>query len=145
MGLRIALLAAIWIACGCSSSGSEGSLRPASVQPTEAPSGGPTAGPTVGPTQGPTASPGNVDLPASIVDAVVADIARIASLPVDQVTVVSAAPVTFPDGGLGCPEPGKVYIQVLVEGFRIVAKAGGTTYDYRGTGPDSFRRCTTGG
>jgi hypothetical protein len=34
---------------------------------------------------------------------------------------------------------------VLVEGFRIVAKAGGTTYDYRGTGPDSFRRCTTGG
>lgn len=137
MGLRIALLATIWMVCGCSSSGSGGSLRPASVQPSDAP--------TAGLTSGPTASPGTNDLPASIVDAVVADVARIAGVPVDQVTVVSAESVTFPDGGLGCPEPGMVYIQVLVEGFKIVAEAGGTTYDYRGTGPESFRRCTGGG
>jgi len=141
MGLRIALLATIWIACGCSSSGSQGSLTPWSVQPSAVP----TVGPSSGPATGPIASPGNVNLPAPIVDAVVADIARIAGVPVDQVTVISGESVTFPDGGLGCPEPGKVYIQILVEGFKIVAEAGGTRYDYRGTGPDSFRRCTTGG
>jgi hypothetical protein len=32
------------------------------------------------------------------------------------------------------------YTQALVDGYRIVAEAGGTTYDYRGTG-STFRLC----
>ena len=81
-------------------------------------------------------------LPASIVDPVVADIARRAGVPVDQVAVQSAEAVTFPDGGLGCPVPGMAYPQVQVDGYRIVAVAAGTTYDYRGSAPGTFRLCT---
>ena len=48
-----------------------------------------------------------------------------------EVTVVSAEAVTFPDGGLGCPEPGMMYTQVLTPGYRVVVEAGGREYDYR--------------
>jgi hypothetical protein len=34
-----------------------------------------------------------------------------------------------------------VYTQALVDGWKIVATAGGTTYDYRGSGT-KFRQCT---
>ncbi len=67
--------------------------------------------------------------------------ARLAGVPVEQVVVVSAEAVTFPDGSLGCPQPGMVYTQALVDGYKIVAEAGGKTYDFRGTG-STFRLCT---
>jgi hypothetical protein len=34
------------------------------------------------------------------------------------------------------------YPQVQVDGYRIVAIAAGTTYDYRGSAPGAFRLCT---
>ena len=52
--------------------------------------------------------------------------------------VVSAEAVTFPDGSARLPEPGMAYTQHVVDGYKIVATAGGKTYDYRGTG-DPFR------
>lgn len=89
------------------------------------------------------AIPGPIDLPASVVDPVVAEVASIAGVPVDQVTVLSAEPVTFPDGSLGCPVPGLAYTQIPVDGYRIVAEVGGKSFDYRGTG-SMFRRCLAG-
>jgi hypothetical protein len=133
MSLRIALLAAVWIVGGCTAAAPSGDPGP-SNQPTVQPS---AAG---GPGGTGSASPGSDSLPASVLDPVLAEIARIAAVPVDQVTVVSAESVTFPDGGLGCPQPGVSYTQALVDGYKIVATAGGTTYDYRGTG-STFRRC----
>ena len=125
------MVTTIWLISGCiRAGGSDGSLRPASQQPSQIPTASPAGG--------------TVDLPASITDPVVAEIARDAGVPVDQVAIVSAAAVTFSDGGLGCPEPGMAYTQVLVDGYKIVAEAGGTTYDYRGSG-DAFRRCLSGG
>ena len=108
------------------STGTARSLQPSSTQPS----------------QDPIASPGPLGLPASVVDPIVADIAGLAGVPVDGVTVLSAEAVTFPDGGLGCPVPGMSYPQVQVDGYKVVAVAGGTTYDYRGTAPGTFRRCT---
>ncbi|MEX2532619.1 MAG: hypothetical protein WD360_01495 [Nitriliruptoraceae bacterium] len=37
----------------------------------------------------------------------------------EDLTVTSAEPVTWPDGALGCPEPGGIYTQALVPGYRI--------------------------
>jgi hypothetical protein len=45
-------------------------------------------------------------------------------------TVVTATSVTWRDGSLGCPEPGKMYTQALVPGAQIVVSAGSTQYDY---------------
>ncbi len=60
----------------------------------------------------------------------------------DTPTLVSAASVTWDDGSLGCPEPGKSYTQALVQGQKIVVKAGGTTYDYRFGKSDAPKLCT---
>ena len=37
-----------------------------------------------------------------------------------QLQLVALDPVTWPDGSLGCPEPGKLYTQAIVSGFRAV-------------------------
>jgi hypothetical protein len=37
--------------------------------------------------------------------------------------VVQAEAVTWPDGALGCPEPGIVYTQALVPGYWVVVEA----------------------
>jgi len=117
--LSLTLLAAAWVVGGCSAASS-------SVQPSQVPGGSPS---------------GNIALPTSVIEPVVADVAKLAGVPADQVTVISAEAVTFPDGSLGCPQPGVAYTQALVDGYKIIAEAGGKTYDFRGTG-SSFRRCT---
>jgi hypothetical protein len=48
-----------------------------------------------------------------------------------EVVVLTAEAVTFPNGGLGCPEPGMMYTDVLTPGYRVVVEAGGREYDYR--------------
>jgi hypothetical protein len=48
-----------------------------------------------------------------------------------RVTLVEA--VTWPDGALGCPQPGREYAQVLVSGYRIRIAAGTETLEYHGS------------
>jgi hypothetical protein len=131
LALRITLVAAMWVVGGCSASSSSGgpggSLTPSSDQPT--------------PESATPSAPGAIDLPASVIDPVVAEVAGLAGVPVDQVVVISAEAVTFPDGSLGCPMPGMVYTQAMVDGYKVVAEAAGTTYDFRGSGLGNFRRC----
>lgn len=143
MVVRIALFASLWLVAGCSAASTGGS-------PSGAPDGGASSTEAAGsfepaslqPSQGPTATLGPNELSAAYVDPVVADAARLASVPVELVTVQSAEFMTFPDGGLGCPVPGMLYTQVMTEGYKIVVVAGGTTYDYRGTAPGKYRLCT---
>ena len=115
----ITLLVAVWIVGGCSAASS-------SVPPSQSPGEKPS---------------GNIALPTSVIEPVVAEVAKLAGVPADQVTVISAEEVTFSDGSLGCPVPGQVYTQALVDGYKIVAEAGGKTYDFRGSG-STFRQCT---
>lgn len=80
----------------------------------------------------PTVAPGvGQGVPPAVVQAAVADAATRAGVDPAAVTVVSAEAVTFPDGGLGCPEPGMLYTQVLTPGYRVVVEAGGRQFDYR--------------
>lgn len=55
--------------------------------------------------------------------------------------LVSAEAVTWPNGALGCPKPGRSYTQALVEGMRVVVTVDGTTYDYRFGRSDSPILC----
>lgn len=143
--VRITLLAALWVVGGCSASspgGGDGSVRPSGEIGSLVPTGTQPSRVTDGATPGHS---GAIELPASVIDPVVAEVARLAGVGIDQVTITSAESATFPDGGLGCPVTGMAYTQVLVDGYRIVAEAGGERYDYRGTSPGSFRRCTAQG
>jgi len=47
-----------------------------------------------------------------------------------EVKVIEVEEVEWPDTSLGCPQPGMVYAQVIVPGWRVVMKAGGKIYEY---------------
>lgn len=48
----------------------------------------------------------------------------------EDIDVLSVEAVQWPDASLGCPEPGKMYIQMVTPGYRIVLSAGGQEYVY---------------
>lgn len=54
--------------------------------------------------------------------AVVADAARRFNVAESSVVLIRAERVSWPDSSLGCPEPGRLYTQALVPGYRLVAK-----------------------
>jgi hypothetical protein len=63
-----------------------------------------------------------------------ADLARHLQVSADQISVISAQSVTWPDRSLGCPQPGMSYLQVLVDGVLIRLRVGGQVYEYHGGG-----------
>ncbi len=79
--------------------------------------------------------------PEDILGSVVADAAARAGVSAGEVHVLSATEAHWPDGALGCPQPGMLYTQALVDGFRIVVRAGEWDLDYRVRGPGQFRVC----
>lgn len=58
------------------------------------------------------------------------DAARRSQRDVSTLKLVSADAVTWPDGSLGCPQPGMQYPQALVPGFRIRIQAGAQILEY---------------
>jgi hypothetical protein len=73
----------------------------------------------------------------AIVGLAVDDLAR--RLPRDpaDIEVVRGERVTWPDGALGCPQPGMMYTQALVNGYRVMLGVDGRTrvFFYH-SGPD---------
>lgn len=84
------------------------------------------------PTQMTPAAPQSFAVPADdpTVQKAVADLAARLGIAPDAITVLSVEAVTWPDSSMGCPQPGMVYLQVLVEGLRIHLSAEGTLYEY---------------
>ncbi|MFQ5854746.1 MAG: hypothetical protein ACE5LU_03765 [Anaerolineae bacterium] len=58
------------------------------------------------------------------------DLASRANVEVEAVQVVEFEAVEWSDSSLGCPEPGKMYLQVITPGYRVVLQAAGQTYEY---------------
>jgi len=46
----------------------------------------------------------------------------------NAIRLVSSEAVDWPDAGLGCPQPGLAYAQVVTPGFRFTLEFGGQTY-----------------
>lgn len=84
---------------------------------------------------------GDAALPAEVMDPILADAATRLGVDPSAVTVVDAHAETWPDGSLGCPEPGMMYTQALVDGYQVVVEANGTQLDYRGSAPGQFQLC----
>ena len=75
------------------------------------------------------------------VDAAIDDAARRTASRREQVTVESLASVTWPDGALGCPEPGRLYTQSLVPGYRLVLRVGEQRLLYHAGNRGTFTFC----
>lgn len=80
------------------------------------------------------------EVPKDLVATAISDAARRAAVARDDVAVVEAGPVTWPDGAFGCPQPGMTYTQALVPGYRIVLRAAGKDMHYHvgGKGGPTF-------
>jgi len=73
------------------------------------------------------------------VDLATRDLAERLDVDPASIEVVRVEGVTWPDGSLGCPEPGMNYTQALVDGYRIELRVDGTTYLFHGrTDGDPF-------
>lgn len=65
-----------------------------------------------------------------LVDLAKVDLSRRKGIPIEQIKVVSVEEVNWPNGSLGFPKPGMVYIQVIIPGYRITLTDGAQTYEY---------------
>jgi hypothetical protein len=68
--------------------------------------------------------------PAEMIEAALDDAANRSTTARADIKVTSAEAVTWPDGSLGCPQPGMMYTQALVAGYRIVLHAGDQVLSY---------------
>jgi hypothetical protein len=89
-------------------------------------------------------SPVQVKVPQAILDPILKEAAASANVDRGQVVIVRAESVVWNDGSLGCPEPGMMYTQALVNGYWIVVEAAGKKYDFRAGSGGSLRLCPPG-
>jgi hypothetical protein len=114
----------------CTGGGSQG--------PSEAPSSGPSPSPA-------QPSPSGALVPAGLVDAILADLEARIGVDVSSAVVVSAEEATWPDGAMGCPKPGEVYTQAIVDGYRVIVSFDSLEYDYRVSDTGAVRFCSVSG
>lgn len=83
-------------------------------------------------------------VPQGILEPILKEAAALANVRREQLVVVSAEPVVWNDGSLGCPELGMMYTQALVNGYWVVIAAAGHTYDFRVGRGGTFQLCPQG-
>jgi hypothetical protein len=112
---------------GCGEQGPGASEPVTSSAPSPSGPSSPPSPPTEGSTVEPQLQP--------VVDAAIEDLESRPDTGSEPVRVVLAREETFPDGALGCPQPGMSYSQALVEGYRVVLARGDREWLYT-AGPD---------
>lgn len=82
-------------------------------------------------------------MPEAVRRAVVADAATRFKVSPNDVVLTRAEQVTWPNGALGCPLPGRSYTQMQVPGFRVVAKTASGEMLYHTDGRGSAVNCAS--
>ena len=111
---------------------------PAPPSPVEA---SPIASVVALPTEAPAAVSPLRRMAAPAID----DLAARLGVPAEDVEVVEAAEMEWPDASLGCPAPGFSYAQVLTNGMKVTLQVGDTIYAYHGQSSDSLFLCGPNG
>jgi len=81
------------------------------------------------------------EVPADILDNIIADASSRTGVDAGGIEVVQAEAITWTDGSLGCPEPGMLYTQALVDGYHVIVAAVDGEIDYRVGAGGGFRVC----
>ena len=74
----------------------------------------------------------------------VAALANELGIPQDEISVESADEAEWSDSSLGCPEPGRAYLQVITPGYRVALVARGQRYVYHTNRGTMAVRCGQG-
>lgn len=91
-----------------------------------------------------TAVQGTGEVPQPLLAIFQDDLARRALVKHDAITVLSATEQQWPDGAMGCPQPGTMYTQMIVPGYRVVLQANGDRYAYHSDRRGNFVVCSNG-
>lgn len=148
------LVALVLAGCGGDDTADAPAPTPAATDATTtvAPAPGPTTAPSeststsTGPSNGTgpsTSDEPEATVPDQRVQAAIADLAAGAGRSPDAITVGRVEEVTWRDGSIGCPEPGRSYTQALVPGYRIELVLDGATVWYHGARDGAPFRCDT--
>jgi len=134
-----ALLVCLLSACGASSAAPDDTTgaSPAASEPavsapaaSEPAASAPAASDEASPIGMPDASPATGD---SAPEDVVAQVSQLLeqqfNVPAENITVESVEQMEWPDGSLGCPEPGAFYTQAVVPGYLLTVSDGSQTYE----------------
>ncbi|MGI9648794.1 MAG: hypothetical protein ACR2OI_09770 [Acidimicrobiia bacterium] len=114
--------------------------------PTTAAGSDAEPGRNVSPPAPPTTTPPAVgEVPSSLMEAVRAHAAATTGAPADSIDIRRAQAVVWSDGSLGCPSPGQLYTQALVDGYWIVLGIAEHQLDYRASREGYFKLCVGGG
>jgi hypothetical protein len=136
----IAMVVAAVLAAGCASDATDGdgTLPPAEDGNSDATETPIDPGDGIGDGSGGDDRPVVSDDLTSEVERAIADLTERLGAGA-TIEVVVAHELTWPDGSLGCPEPGMSYTQALVDGYRIELTDGQASYGYHGAiGGDPF-------
>lgn len=114
------------VLAGCAGDDSGPNDDPTTLQPT---SDAPEPTDTTDPPDSPEPSDDAAEPPANVQEAV-DDLADQLGVTAADIDAGPLQAVTWPDGALGCPEPGRSYPQVLTDGYRLVLTADGEEYVY---------------
>jgi hypothetical protein len=79
---------------------------------------------------------------AKIVELVKRDFARRTGIPEAGIIIKKLEAINWPDTSLGCPEPGKMYAQVITPGYRITVAGGGVEGTYHTDRQGNFVFCS---
>ncbi|MGH8197934.1 MAG: hypothetical protein ACRETI_07165 [Steroidobacteraceae bacterium] len=91
------------------------------------------SGELAGPDEGPSATdqrpaenmtPQRQDIATLAIDALAADL----GVPQDTIAVDTVRAVDWPDSSIGCPKPGRAYLQVITPGHKVTLRADGRIY-----------------
>jgi len=116
-------------------------------RPTSEPAAEPIAPAEPGVPEEPTGAPADApalsggEVPQDLFEVVLADLLARSGKARSDVTVVSAEAITWNDGALGCPQPGMMYTQALIDGYQVVFDIGGESFDYHLGGGGDFILC----
>ena len=86
----------------------------------------------------PTVTPSGLE---SLIEKAKEHLAQRLAVSTNEISVVEATSVMWPDSSLGCPQKGMVYTQVLTPGYLILLEHGGNTYEYHASSHDYVTTC----
>jgi len=93
------------------------------------------------PAQTSGAQPVEGEVPADTLDKLRAEVASQQGVSEADVKVVSAQSVIWPNGALGCAQPGQMYTQMTVPGYRVELEASGRRFVYHASQKGQFKVC----
>lgn len=105
---------------------------------------GQQASPQRAPSNDTAVTQGSGEVPPQLLAIFQDDLARRALVKHDAITVVSATEQQWSDGAMGCPQPGQMYTQMIVPGYRVVMQAAGNRYAYHSDRRGNFIVCSNG-